>query len=217
MGLAAAVLLWRDQWLAGAAMIQLFGVFSCVDGEVARLRGEASRLGDFLDTLTDRVTEASIVVALTVSLAVKLGPDRAWPAGIALLSGVMLLALSSEKFRSTYRMSYPKRRLESVFAVLSAGSDARLLVLTLAVVIGQIGAEAVCVGLRNNGPPLGPEERERIFEAFYTTKTRGTGLGMTICRRIVEAHGGQMDLGGTTSNAEFLLTLPRTLGHLTTE
>ncbi len=145
MGLAAAVLLWRDQWLAGAAMIQLFGVFSCVDGEVARLRGEASRLGDFLDTLTDRVTEASIVVALTVSLAVKLGPDRAWPAGIALLSGVMLLALSSEKFRSTYRMSYPKRRLESVFAVLSAGSDARLLVLTLAVVIAQIGEEAVWV------------------------------------------------------------------------
>ena len=79
------------------------------------------------------------------------------------------------------------------------------------------GAEAVCVGLRNNGPQLEPEERERIFEAFYTTKTRGTGLGMTICRRIVEAHGGQMALGVATASAEFLITLPRTLGHLTTE
>ena len=36
MGALAALLLWRGHWLAGIAMIQLFGVFSCVDGEVAR-------------------------------------------------------------------------------------------------------------------------------------------------------------------------------------
>ncbi len=54
-------------------MIQVFGVFSCVDGEIARLRNEVSQLGDFLDTMTDRVTEAAIVLAMTVSIDAQIG------------------------------------------------------------------------------------------------------------------------------------------------
>ena len=79
------------------------------------------------------------------------------------------------------------------------------------------GAEAVGIGLRNNGPPLSPEEQERTFEAFYTTKTRGTGLGMTICRRIVEAHGGRIALSDVTDGVEVVVTLPRSPGPLATE
>ena len=79
------------------------------------------------------------------------------------------------------------------------------------------GAEAVGVGLHNNGPPLSPEEQERAFEAFYTTKTRGTGLGMTICRRIVEAHGGRIALGDVTDGVEVVVTLPRFPSPLATE
>ena len=55
--------------------------------------------------------------------------------------------------------------------------------------------EAIRIAVRDNGPGLSPEQRDKIFESFYTTKTRGTGLGMAIVKRIVEAHGGQVGLG----------------------
>jgi PAS domain S-box-containing protein len=69
---------------------------------------------------------------------------------------------------------------------------------------------AVRVAVRDNGRGLNPEQQRRIFEPFYTTKTKGTGLGMAIARRIVEAHGGQIAVGpGTGRGAEIVLTLPR--------
>ena len=67
--------------------------------------------------------------------------------------------------------------------------------------------------VRDNGPGLSPEQRDKIFESFYTTKTRGTGLGMAIVKRIVEAHGGQVGLGDAEGRgAEIVLTLPRHQG-----
>ena len=131
MGLAAAGLFLTDHWLAAVAMIHAFGVFSCVDGEIARLRGEVSQLGDFLDTMTDRVTEAALVLAITVSVDRLLGGPWVWPVGSALLCGAWLLTVSSEKFRSSYQRGYPKRRLEPLFAWLSAGSDVRRLLLLI--------------------------------------------------------------------------------------
>jgi signal transduction histidine kinase len=75
------------------------------------------------------------------------------------------------------------------------------------------GRPALCVSVRDNGPGLNPEQRQRIFEPFYTTKTKGTGLGMAIAKRILEAHGGQIAVGPSgPPGAEILLTLPRTPG-----
>ena len=54
-GVAAAGLVLLDHWLLGVLFIQVFGVFSCVDGEIARIQDRTSKMGDFLDTLTDRV------------------------------------------------------------------------------------------------------------------------------------------------------------------
>ncbi|MHC5540811.1 sensor histidine kinase, partial [Singulisphaera rosea] len=72
------------------------------------------------------------------------------------------------------------------------------------------GQSAVCVTLTDNGPGFGPQDRGRIFEPFYTTKTKGTGLGMAIARRIVEAHGGRISVGeGQGPGAKIIITLPR--------
>jgi PAS domain S-box-containing protein len=72
------------------------------------------------------------------------------------------------------------------------------------------GRPALRIAVRDNGPGLTPEQRQRIFDPFYTTKTKGTGLGMAIAKRIVEAHGGQIAVGcDSLSGAEILLTLPR--------
>jgi PAS domain S-box-containing protein len=50
------------------------------------------------------------------------------------------------------------------------------------------------VTLRDNGCGMSPEVRQKLFRPFFTTKTYGTGLGLVICRRIMEAHGGSIEV-----------------------
>ena len=71
------------------------------------------------------------------------------------------------------------------------------------------GSPAVRISFLDHGPGLTPEARERIFDAFFTTKTHGTGLGMAIAQRLVEAHGGTIAVGNPARGAEILVTLPR--------
>ena len=141
LGVAAATLVLLDHWLWGVVMIQLFGIFSCVDGEIARIQGRSSRIGDFLDTLTDRFVELLLVGAIAFSLRDRVDSASALAAGFALLGGVFLLTTSSEKFRSAWQRGYPKRRLEKLFGLFCAGSDTRLLMLSIGLVVSDLTGE----------------------------------------------------------------------------
>jgi PAS domain S-box-containing protein len=73
-----------------------------------------------------------------------------------------------------------------------------------------IGKPAVLLSLRDNGPGLSPEAKRKIFEPFFTTKRQGTGLGMAIVKRIVEAHGGEIAVGlNVELGAEIVIRLPK--------
>jgi C4-dicarboxylate-specific signal transduction histidine kinase len=50
----------------------------------------------------------------------------------------------------------------------------------------------VLVAVHDSGPGIHPEHLERVFDAFYTTKLSGTGMGLPICRSIIDAHGGRL-------------------------
>jgi signal transduction histidine kinase len=46
--------------------------------------------------------------------------------------------------------------------------------------------------VRDSGPGIDPSHLERVFDAFYTTKSSGMGMGLSICRSIIAAHGGRL-------------------------
>jgi C4-dicarboxylate-specific signal transduction histidine kinase len=56
----------------------------------------------------------------------------------------------------------------------------------------QSETKTIVVAVGDSGPGIAPEDRERVFQAFYTTKSSGVGMGLSICRSIIEAHGGRL-------------------------
>ena len=55
------------------------------------------------------------------------------------------------------------------------------------------------ISVNDSGVGIPPEQAARIFEAFFTTKPRGTGMGLSISRTIVESHGGRLWASANTS------------------
>ena len=69
--------------------------------------------------------------------------------------------------------------------------------------------DGVLVAVRDSGPGLAPATLERLFESFYTTKPGGLGLGLSICRSIIEAHGGRLwACANVPCGAIFQFTVP---------
>jgi signal transduction histidine kinase len=69
--------------------------------------------------------------------------------------------------------------------------------------------DEVSIAVTDDGPGVRPDDRERIFEPLYTTRAKGTGLGLPVCRQIVEAHGGSVGvLDGPSGGARFEIRLP---------
>ena len=62
--------------------------------------------------------------------------------------------------------------------------------------------------VRDDGPGIPAEDRGRVFEALFTTKAKGSGLGLALCRRIMEAHGGRIEIESRSEGASFLLGFP---------
>jgi C4-dicarboxylate-specific signal transduction histidine kinase len=70
-------------------------------------------------------------------------------------------------------------------------------------------SEGALVAMRDSGPGLAPESVDRLFESFYTTKLGGLGMGLSICRSIIEAHHGRLwATANTPRGAVFQFTLP---------
>src|SRR5262249_857093 len=80
---------------------------------------------------------------------------------------------------------------------------------TLWVSSKPVAATEVLVTVRDAGPGIDPQDLDRLFDAFYTTKPNGLGLGPAISGRIIEAYGGRLWVTPNTGpGATFQFTLP---------
>jgi predicted ATPase/signal transduction histidine kinase len=88
-------------------------------------------------------------------------------------------------------------------AIAGAGlSDGRI-------IIGSVAkGDRVQVCIQDNGPGIGAQQREQIFDAFYTTKGSGMGMGLAICRSVIGAHGGTLVVQDSEQGARICFDLP---------
>jgi PAS domain S-box-containing protein len=95
--------------------------------------------------------------------------------------------------------------MNAIEAMSEVSEDSRELLISTS----RTATDSVLVTITDSGPGLPKANPERIFEAFYTTKASGLGMGLSICRSIVEAHGGRLWAApNEPRGAVFCVTLP---------
>jgi C4-dicarboxylate-specific signal transduction histidine kinase len=77
------------------------------------------------------------------------------------------------------------------------------------------GERGIQILVRDHGPGISSEIRDRVFDQFFTTKTNGLGMGLAIARSIIESFGGTIAVENVESGgAQFRFTLPTSVGAL---
>lgn len=107
--------------------------------------------------------------------------------------GVKLAATLSAGQATT--LADPVQLQQVVLNLLTNALDAVRQTPTPAVKVRSIvRGDRIIVAIEDNGPGVAPQVRERMFDPLFTTKSSGMGMGLAICRSIIEAHGGRLDL-----------------------
>jgi signal transduction histidine kinase len=168
---------------------------------------------------------ASEIIGRIRALAKKAPPRRDWVDLNDTLREVLVLAQSEVE---RHRVSLRTRLLEGLPAV--RGDRVQLQQVMLNLLTNAIdamswvaegprelwvetareeSAETVVITVRDSGPGFAPQHLDRLFDAFYTTKPEGLGMGLAISRLIVESHGGRLwATGNVPTGATFQFTLP---------
>jgi signal transduction histidine kinase len=123
--------------------------------------------------------------------------DTIVPAGLEVRAHLGLLSrLLHALYENSIRATSPRRARVITHAERVAGNAA--------------GADRVAIVVTDDGPGVPPEIADTLFEPLVTHTAGGTGLGLALARRIVDAHGGTIDLVPTESGATFRIELPST-------
>ena len=157
---------------------------------LARREGEAASMFA-LDTAVGEVAQLlrALMVRQNVQLETRLLlPERQIHASRAQIQQVLINLL-----------------LNAIEALASVSGRPRRIVLESV----PAGPALVELRVRDNGPGIAPADRDRIFDALYSTKPNGTGVGLSISRAIVEAHGGRIECTAAEPHgALFRVVLP---------
>jgi PAS domain S-box-containing protein len=170
---------------------------------------DADRAGDIIDRIRDHIRKAHprkehFDLNEAINEVISLARSAITKNGVSVQTRLMEGALPAQGDRVQLQQVVLNLILNAVEAMGSVDEGARELLLSTA----QSGTW-VLVAVRDSGPGIDPERRERVFDAFYTTKSSGVGMGLSICRSIINAHGGRLWAEvNTPRGAVFWFTLP---------
>jgi C4-dicarboxylate-specific signal transduction histidine kinase len=197
---AAAALRFLDKSPPDVAEVR--AALTCIADETARTRDVVDRIGSLIKKAPSRKEVVDLnaaileVTALTRSETVKTG-----------------VTVDTQLAGELPRIQCDRVQLQQVMLnlILNAiqsmrdveDGDRELGISTV------VEAEGACVAVRDTGHGLRPESLSCLFEPFYTTKPDGMGMGLSICRSIIEAHGGRLwATGCEPRGALFQFTIP---------
>ena len=172
---------------------------------------DADRAGDIIDRVRDHIKKAPPRKG-------RFDLNKAIDEVIALAESAITTSGASVQTRLTEglphvqadRVQVQQVVLNLLLNAVEAMRSVKKGVRELSISTEQNQAGGVLVAVRDSGPGIDPEHLDRVFDAFYTTKSSGVGMGLSICRSIINAHGGRLwaDVN-TPRGAVFQFTLPR--------
>jgi len=171
---------------------------------------DADRAGDIIDRIRDQIKKAPpqkrrFDLNEAINEVIVLARTEIAKNGVSVDTQLTEGALSVEGDRVQLQQVVLNLIMNAVDAMSSVEAGTRELLIST----GKTQAIAIFVAVRDSGPGIDPEHVERVFEAFYTTKSGGVGMGLSICRSIVEAHGGRLWAeANEPRGAVFQFTLP---------
>jgi signal transduction histidine kinase len=174
--------------------------------------GDADRAGDIIDRIRDHIKKAP-------SRKDRFDLNKAINEVIVLAQGAITTNRVSIQTRLTDglfpvqgdRVQLQQVVLNLILNAIEAMSSIDDTARELSISSEQSQADGVYVAVRDSGPGIDPDHLERVFEAFYTTRSGGMGMGLSICRSIIDAHGGQLWAeANEPRGAVFQFTLPAT-------
>jgi PAS domain S-box-containing protein len=155
--------------------------------------GDADRAGHIVDRIRDQIKKAPsrrdrFDLNEAINEVVALARSALTENGVSVQTRLAKGSLPVQGDRVQVQQVTLNLILNAVEAMGSIEAGARELLISTK----QSETKGIVVAVGDSGPGIDPEDRERVFQAFYTTKSSGVGMGLSICRSIIEAHGGRL-------------------------
>jgi PAS domain S-box-containing protein len=176
-----------------------------------RIVNDAMRGADIIGRIRDLIKKApprkeSVDINEAIREVIELTHGEVAKNGVSVLT-----ALADDlPFVLGDRVQLQQVMLNLIINAVEAMSATRVGVRELLISTAADSSNGVVIAVQDSGPGLPPARGKRIFDPFYTTKTNGLGMGLSICRSIVEAHGGRLWASANAPRgAVFQFVLPR--------
>jgi signal transduction histidine kinase len=158
---------------------------SCIVGDIDRAGDMIDRMRDHLKKAPPRKEQFDLNEAINEVVA--LGRSAVVKNGVWVQTRLSEGLFPIHGDRVQLQQVVLNLLLNAVEAMGSTEAGARELLIST-----ERDSTGVLVAVRDSGPGLDPSHLERVFDAFYNTKSGGMGMGLSICRSIIDAHGGRL-------------------------